>query len=294
LSRLIHIDSSFIVQFLCNQSIEIFVDSNIFLSMKILLGNYIETGSVVHSLNAVLKLVLMVILSCLILLLNKWVSLLCISLLLMLAFRIAKFKLKILLMTWRSLLPFALFILLINAFMVPGAGYRFGLINISNIGITKGLIFAVRLLLLVGLASLFTLTTNIMSIIESFSSIFPKKSKLHSWFSEFSMIMVIAIRFVPLLAQEAQQLMLTQKARGVIKTESLKDKVNALIPLVVPLVNRSLQRAEQLGMAMQLRGYVPGNPRTSLYENKWTSNDILVLLLSLVISTGLVWLNYTG
>ena len=101
-------------------------------------------------------------------------------------------------------------------------------------------------------------------------------------------MMSISLRFIPTLMQETDKISKAQAARGVdFRTGKLKDRIQAVIPLLVPLFVSAFKRAEELAMAMEARGYRGGEGRTKLRELKVSGRDFLILLVFLVAVGGL-------
>ena len=80
------------------------------------------------------------------------------------------------------------------------------------------------------------------------------------------------------------RIMNSQKSRGVDFEEGkLKEKIQAILSLIVPLFSVAFERAYELADAMEARGYVPGAERTRYRQLKFTFKDVLVVILSFVI-----------
>src|SRR5699024_5891331 len=86
---------------------------------------------------------------------------------------------------------------------------------------------------------------------------------------ELALMMSIALRFIPTLLQETDKISKAKASRGVdFRTDPLKERIEAVVPLLVPLLVSSCKRAEDLAMAMEARGYQGGEGRTKLRELK--------------------------
>ena len=111
---------------------------------------------------------------------------------------------------------------------------------------------------------------------------------------EIAMMISIALRFIPTLIEETQRIMKAQASRGVDMEEgSLKEKVMAILSLIVPLFVSAFQHADDLANAMEARGYVPSQTRTRYQQLKMKLRDYVVLVLSVVLLVclfGLAWM----
>jgi energy-coupling factor transport system permease protein len=106
---------------------------------------------------------------------------------------------------------------------------------------------------------------------------------------ELALMMSISLRFIPTLMEETDKIMKAQMARGVDFTSGpVKQRINAIIPLLVPLFISAFKRAEELATAMEARGYQGGEGRTKLRELKWGILDTVIL--AILIGVGIVLL----
>jgi energy-coupling factor transport system permease protein len=82
-----------------------------------------------------------------------------------------------------------------------------------------------------------------------------------------ALIISIALRFIPTLLEESQRIMKAQASRGVdFKNGNYKSKAKSLITLIIPLFVSAFAKAEDLGNAMETRGYDPYEKRTKYRE----------------------------
>ena len=112
---------------------------------------------------------------------------------------------------------------------------------------------------------------------------------------ELSMMMSIALRFIPTLIEETDKIMSAQKARGAdFDTGNLMQKAKALVPLLVPLFISAFRRADELAVAMECRCYHGGEGRTRLRQLKLKGMDVAALLFALVMCVGIGVLGHFG
>ena len=111
---------------------------------------------------------------------------------------------------------------------------------------------------------------------------------------ELSMMMSIALRFIPTLIEETDKIMSAQKARGAdFDTGNLLQKAKALVPLLVPLFISAFRRADELAVAMECRCYHGGEGRTRLRQLKFEARDYLTLVGSAVLVAVVILLRRT-
>ncbi|MCG0277387.1 MAG: energy-coupling factor transporter transmembrane protein EcfT [Thermanaeromonas sp.] len=196
---------------------------------------------------------------------------------------------------WRQLRPLILFlviILILEALLIPGAELvTLGPLVVSREGLYQGLTAAGRVLFLLVAAFLLTATTSPLDLARGLESLLKPGRKLKLPVEEFSLMLTLALRFVPTLLEEAERISKAQAARGfTLEGRNLLKKGMSLLPLVVPLFVSTLRRAEDLAQALEARGYRPGSVRTSLktLEMRWP--DYIFLLSTLLLATtAFIW-----
>src|SRR5699024_2263986 len=105
---------------------------------------------------------------------------------------------------------------------------------------------------------------------------------------ELALMMSISLRFIPTLMQETDKISKAQASRGVdFRTGPLKERIKAVVPLLVPLFVSAFKRAEELAMAMEARGYQGGEGRTKLRELKLDKRDVMIFILFIIVTAAL-------
>lgn len=167
--------------------------------------------------------------------------------------------------------------------------FDYKLIEIHKEGIIQGIYISLRFTLLVSITTLLTLTTNPIEITDGLEALFNPFKKLGLPVHEMALMMSISLRFIPTLMEETEKIMKAQSSRGVdFSSGPLKERLRALVSLLVPLFIHSFKRAEDLAIAMEARGYKGGEGRTRFRIMKWHFRDtfcliILVTLFCIVI-----------
>ena len=112
---------------------------------------------------------------------------------------------------------------------------------------------------------LLTYTTSPISLTDGLESLLSPLKAIHLPVHELSMMMCIALRFIPTLIEETDKIMSAQKARGAdFETGNLMQRVKALVPILVPLFISAFRRADELATAMECRCYQGGEGRTKM------------------------------
>lgn len=130
------------------------------------------------------------------------------------------------------------------------------------------------------MSTLLTLTTAPLEIADALESLMEPLKKFKVPVYEISLMLSIALRFVPTLMDETEKIMNAQRSRGVNFGEgSIMKQIKAVVPLLIPLFVSSFNRAEDLATAMEARGYRGGEGRTKYRIHFWKRNDTLACIV---------------
>lgn len=151
-------------------------------------------------------------------------------------------------------------------------------IPIYTDSLLSSLFLIVRLITLIFISSLLTLSTKPTELNNGLEKLLKPLNIFHrNVASILSMMVSIALRYVPTLINEANKVLKAQASRGVdFKEAKLKEKVTQIISLIVPMFIISYKRAEDLSDAMEARGYNPDMKRTSIFVLKMKYSDYIV------------------
>ena len=169
-----------------------------------------------------------------------------------------------------------LFTVAMNLFLTRGGAvlFHWGIITITETGLRTSVFMAVRLVLLVAGSSLMTFTTTPNGLTDGLEKLLHPLNRIHVPVHEISMMMSIALRFIPILVEETDKIMKAQMARGAdFESGNLVQKAKAMIPLLVPLFISAFRRATDLAMAMEARCYRGGEGRTKMKPLQYSQKD---------------------
>ena len=187
---------------------------------------------------------------------------------------------------------------LLNLFYTSGEGeplVSFWVFNIYPEGIWAAAAMVLRIMMLITCTFLLTYTTSPIQLTDALERLLGPLKKIHAPIHELSMMMSIALRFIPTLIEETDKIMSAQKARGAdFDTGNLMQKAKALVPLLVPLFISAFRRADELAVAMECRCYHGGEGRTRLRQLKLKGMDVAALLFALVMCVGIGVLGHFG
>lgn len=192
-----------------------------------------------------------------------------------------------------------LFTVAMNLFLTRGGAvlFHWGIITITETGLRTSVFMAVRLVLLVAGSSLMTFTTTPNGLTDGLEKLLHPLNRIHVPVHEISMMMSIALRFIPILLEETDKIMKAQIARGAdFESGNIIQRAKAMIPILVPLFVSAFRRANDLAMAMEARCYRGGEGRTKMKPLHYQKRDrmaylTLLVYLAAVIGLRILWIN---
>lgn len=196
---------------------------------------------------------------------------------------------------FKSIAPLAFIVVvtaLLNVFFVQGGQvlFEWWIVRVSEDGLWQAAFIACRLLLLLLGMSLLTLTTPTLDITEAFERLLGPLRRIGVPAHELSMMMGIALRFLPQFVVELQTVYRAQISRGAVMS---KGRLSTLASLVVPLFTSAFRHAETLSSAMDARCYHGGVGRTRLNPLRCTRVDAggavaVALMLACVVASNFI------
>ena len=248
----------------------------------ITLGQYFPGDTVVHRLDPRTKLILIIAYIVALFTVNGWIGYATVFAATAVCMFIAKINPKAALKGLKPIIFIIILTALLNIFYTEGTPVIEGWI-ITWEGIEKAVMMSVRIILLIVSTFLLTYTTSPISLTDGLESLLAPLKKIKVPVHEMSMMMSMALRFIPTLIEETDKIMAAQKARGAdFETGSLVSRAKALLPVLVPLFVSSFRRADELAVAMESRCYHGGEGRTRLKQLKMNGADILALIIGAV------------
>jgi energy-coupling factor transport system permease protein len=152
-----------------------------------------------------------------------------------------------------------------------------------------------RILMLVSGTFLLTYTTSPISLTDGLESLLSPLKRIKLPVHDLSMMMCIALRFIPTLIEETDKIMSAQKARGAdFENGNLLMRVKALVPILIPLFISAFRRADELATAMECRCYHGGEGRTKMKLLRYSRLDIEAFAVGAVMLAGVIVLISLG
>ena len=256
------------------------------------LGQFFPGSTPIHKLDPRTKLVL-VIVYIVALFLAKWF----VSYVVVAAFlAMSRIRLKVVLKNLKPLLFIILLTAVLNLFYGQGEPIaQFWIFKITKSGLENAIFMVLRISLLVAGTFMLTYTTSPISLTDGLESLLSPLKKLHAPVHELSMMMSIALRFIPTLIEETDKIMSAQKARGAdFESGNLLSRAKAMVPILVPLFISAFRRADELATAMECRCYHGGEGRTKLSELHYQTRDWVAYLTGAALLAVMIVLRHFG
>ena len=186
---------------------------------------------------------------------------------------------------------------ILNLFYTRGGMtlFEWWIFTVTTAGIKRAVLMVIRIMMLICGTLLLTYTTSPMALTDGFEILFGPLKKIRVPIHEMSMMMSMALRFIPTLIEETDKIMSAQRARGAdFDTGRLLERAKAMLPLLVPLFVSAFRRADELAVAMESRCYHGGEGRTRMKQLRLVRRDYLALLAGAVLLAAVITLNVFG
>ena len=249
-------------------------------------GQYIKGASIIHTLDPRVKLLSIFTLLPLIFTARGLLPFFYLVFTVYIAITLSGISIGFILKGLRHFIWLFLFAAIFHAFFTPGEPVPY-IIWVSYEGGHEGVMIMSQLILAIIFSNLLTLTTPPLELTMGLERLLSPLKHIGIPVSDLAMMMLVAIRFIPILKTEAESLVKAQKGRGIdLSSGSFIERAKNIPVVLVPLIYSSFRRADDLAIAMVSRGYVPGAERGSLKEMKLgvkeyvTLGFIIVLLIS--------------
>ena len=256
----------------------------------ITLGQFFPGNSVIHRLDPRTKLLALVAYIVALFIAKSWLSYGLMLVFLVTVIAVSKIPVKSIVRGMKPLVLILVFTGILNLFFTEGETVlvSFWVITVTLEGLLRAIFMMARILMLITGTFLLTFTTSPIALTDGLESLMGPLKVIRVPVHELSMMMCIALRFIPTLIEETDKIMCAQKARGAdFETGSLLQRAKALVPILVPLFISAFRRADELATAMECRCYQGGEGRTKmkiLRFKRWDMSafGVCVLLIAAV------------
>ena len=263
----------------------------------ITLGQFFPGSSPVHRMDPRTKLILLVVYIVVLFSAANWLSYGIVLAFLAATIAISKIPLKAIVRGMKPLVLILVFTGVLNLFFTAGEKviFSFWVIKITQEGLVRAVFMVARILMLIAGTFLLTYTTSPIALTDGLESLLSPLKKLRLPVHELSMMMCIALRFIPTLIEETDKIMSAQKARGAdFESGKLMERVKALIPILVPLFISAFRRADELATAMECRCYHGGEGRTKMKLLRYRRVDLYAFGTGIILVAAVFTLKSFG
>ncbi len=256
----------------------------------VIIGQYIPENSRIHRLDPRTKILLTFVWILTIILTNKLLNFGLIILFLLLIIQLAKIPGKSVWNSVRPILPIILFTSFFNLIYTKGSVIgSFYFLEVTQEGIRISVFLTLRILLIVTGCSLLTFTTSLTAITDGLESLLSPLKKWGVKVNDISMMITIAIRFIPVLSEEINKIKEAQMARGAsFESKKFLGKIRGILPILVPLIYSAFRRAYELTTAIECRCYNHEIERTKMNRLGYQKGDIGAFGIFIFLFVGIV------
>ena len=252
----------------------------------ITLGQYFPGKSVIHLLDPRTKLIMLVVYIVGLFVASSWISYAVMLVFLVTVIAISTIPVKNILRGLKPLIFILVFTGILNLLFTDTGNVlvSFWVITITDDGLIRAFFMMARILMLISGTFLLTYTTSPIALTDGLEKLLSPLKVIKVPVHELSMMMCIALRFIPTLIEETDKIMCAQKARGAdFETGNLLQRAKALVPILVPLFISAFRRADELATAMECRCYQGGEGRSKMKMLRYTRRDYLAFLTGVVM-----------
>ncbi|PLT31358.1 energy-coupling factor transporter transmembrane component T family protein [Peribacillus deserti] len=259
---------------------------------KMIFGRYVPVESPMHRMDPRAKLLMVFIFVFIIFLANNIPTYVLAAAFTFIILRLSNIPARFLIGGLKPVFYLILFTFLLHIFFTKEGNllFKWSFIEVYEDGLRQGIFISLRFALLILITSILTLTTTPISITDGLETLFNPLKKWKLPIHELALMMSISLRFIPTLMEETDKIMKAQAARGTeFSSGPIKNRIKAIVPLLIPLFVSSFKRAEELATAMESRGYRGGEGRTKYRLLEWEGTDT-VLIAAIGVMTVLLFI----
>jgi energy-coupling factor transport system permease protein len=260
---------------------------------KILIGRYLPGDSLIHRLDPRGKLLATIYFIIIIFLANNWQTYTVITLFTLAAIAATKLKAKVFWDGVKPLVWLIFFTALLQLFFSTGGKvyWQWGILAITSMGLVNAIYIFLRFTLIILISTVLTITTMPLQIADALAWLMTPLKFVWVPVDKIALVISIALRFVPTLFDQTIMIMNAQRSRGAdFNNGGLVQRAKAITPLLIPLFINSLERALDLSVAMESRGYRGSEGRSRYRVLHWTNWDWLNLAAFIILTALLLLL----
>lgn len=252
----------------------------------ITLGQFYAAKSIVHRCDPRSKIIASLFLMTGLLMVDTASSLILFSMLVFSGIYFSNIPLDFFLKNLKPFLWFILFTFGVHSFFTTGTVLLdLKIFEITKEGLINGTLFSARFVLLILLTGLLTFTTSPLDLTDGLEKLLSPLKKIKLPVQEFVLMLTLTLRFIPILIAEVERLKNAQLSRGISFNVKLTQRIRNIGSMILPLVISSIQRADELAIAMESRNYLGGASRSSYRILNFAIRDHLLVGFSVGLFT---------
>ncbi|MDQ0163990.1 energy-coupling factor transporter transmembrane component T family protein [Aeribacillus alveayuensis] len=260
---------------------------------SLIIGKYVPRKSLIHQMDPRAKLLIVFLFVLIVFLANNTMTYSLLGLYILIIVLLTKLPIRYLFNGLKPVLWILFFTFLMHVILTKEGPiiFQFGFVKVYEDGVRQGVLITLRFIFIIIMTTILTLTTTPIEITDGMETLLSPLKKWKLPVHELALMMSISLRFIPTLMEESDKILKAQMARGVdFSAGSLKKRLEAIVPLLVPLFINSFKRAEELATAMEARGYRGSEGRTKLRKLHWRLRDTIMILCFAILFGALLLL----
>ena len=258
-------------------------------------GQYYETNSFVHRLDPRIKILILIAYVVFIFVAQNFYAFLALAVFLVASVIFSKIPFINMLKSMKGILFIVVITVILNVFFYKAETQTVLFWIITKEALIFSAFMAIRLIILVMGSVLLTFTTTPVALTDGIESLLSPLKYIKFPVHELALVMSIALRFIPILMNEADRIIMSQKARGAdFDSGNVIRRAKAMIPVLIPLLISAFRRAEELGDAMDSRCYSSSAVRTKYKKLKLGVFDVVATAVSVIFFASVIFLNGLG
>jgi len=266
------------------------------LTKNITLGVYLPGETIIHRLDPRTKIIAATILIVMLLLSRSYIAYAAVAFFIAMIIVISAIPMGYALRGLKPMLPVLLLMWIFQLFLFRDSDtlvlFNWWIFEATEAGLHMGNLIILRVLFLFTVTTLLTLTTSVVSLTDGLENLLNPLRKVGVPSQELVMTLVIALRFVMILAEELEKIIKAQMARGVAFDQgNFIQKTKKIFPVFLPLFVSAFKRAEELIIAMESRSYTGGKGRTKMKTLHMSRVDLTAALTILIFTGLMIYIN---
>lgn len=243
----------------------------------ITLGQYYRVDSIIHKLDARLKLISTFIFMISLFCFRGFIGYAIVALFLFSVIKLSKIPLSYMVKGLKTIMMLMLITVVFQLFFTSGTVIcQLWIFKITKEGIKSAIFISLRLIFLILGSSIMTYTTTPNQLTDAIEAVLKPLKYIKVPVHDIAMMMSIALRFIPILVEETDKIMKAQLARGAdFESGNLLKRAKSMLPIFVPLFVSAFKRADDLAVAMEARCYKGSEGRTKMYSLNYKKRDII-------------------